>query len=78
MEAADFQAREVLKDIRTRYTLGYFPEANNGGRSLRHIRVHVPAPDHARLITVTRGSYRRRFRERTKVMKLRRWIANVF
>ena len=58
MEAADFQAREVLKDIRTRYTLGYFPEANNGGRSLRHIRVHVPAPDHARLITVTRGSYR--------------------
>jgi Ca-activated chloride channel homolog len=47
----------IAKDIRTRYTVGYPPQASNGG-SLRHIRVRVSAPGHARLTARTRLSYR--------------------
>ncbi len=50
--------KRIAKDIRSRYTLGYVPEANNGTRSLRHIRVQAWAPDHAKLVTVTRDRYR--------------------
>ena len=49
--------RGIAKDIRTRYTVGYAPSANNGGL-LRHIRVRVAAPGHAVLTARTRPSYR--------------------
>ena len=50
--------RNIAKDIRTRYTVGYVPPAQNGTNTLRHVRVRVSSPDHARLIVRTRRSYR--------------------
>ena len=50
--------RRIAKDIRTRYTIGYIPQAENGASSLRHIRVRVSARGHARLSARTRSSYR--------------------
>jgi len=50
--------KRIAKDIRTRYTIGYIPEAENGAGSLRRLRVRVSAPGHARLIARTRSSYR--------------------
>lgn len=47
---------DIAKDIRTRYTLGYPPPSSGG--SIRHVRVHVSAPDHGTLIARTRQSYR--------------------
>ena len=49
--------RGIAKDIRTRYTIGYVPQAKNGG-SLRHIRVNVSAPGRSRLVARTRERYR--------------------
>ena len=49
--------KNIAKDIRTRYTVGYSPPAANGG-PLRHIRVRVSAPDRPGLMTRTRLSYR--------------------
>ncbi|HTQ58286.1 MAG TPA: VWA domain-containing protein [Bryobacteraceae bacterium] len=49
--------REIAKDIRTRYTLGYNPPVRNGG-NLRRIHVTVSAPGRHRLIARTRSSYR--------------------
>jgi VWFA-related protein len=49
--------RGIAKDIRTRYTVGYVPKSSNGG-SLRHIRVGVTAPSHARLVARARTQYR--------------------
>ena len=49
--------RDIAKDIRTRYTVGYSPSASNGG-SLRRIRVRVSAPGRPGLIARTRLSYR--------------------
>ena len=49
--------RGIAKDIRTRYTIGYRPQAN-GREPLRHIRVGVSARGHSRLIVRTRASYR--------------------
>jgi Ca-activated chloride channel homolog len=49
--------RNIAKDIRTRYTLGYAPAASNGG-SLRHIHVRVSAPGRTGLNARTRLSYR--------------------
>jgi Ca-activated chloride channel homolog len=49
--------RGIAKDIRTRYTIGYVPPANNGG-SLRNIRVRVSAPGRTRLAARTRLRYR--------------------
>jgi VWFA-related protein len=46
----------IAKDIRTRYTVGYQPLAQNGG-ALRRIRIRVSAPGHPRLIARTRASY---------------------
>ena len=48
--------RQIAQDIRTRYTIGYVPPADNGKR-LRNIRVVVNSPDHAHLIARTRTSY---------------------
>jgi Ca-activated chloride channel family protein len=50
--------RRFAKDIRTRYTIGYVPQAANGKGSLRRIRVQVSAPGQARLSVRTRSSYR--------------------
>jgi hypothetical protein len=49
--------RRIAKDMRTRYTIGYIPQAENGTSSLRHIRVRVSAPGHGKLIARTRTSY---------------------
>jgi len=50
--------RRIAKDIRTRYTIGYIPQAENGPSPLRRIRVRVTTPDHVRLTVRTRSSYR--------------------
>jgi len=50
--------RRIAKDIRTRYTIGYIPQAENGSAPFRHIRVRVSAPGHARLVARTRSGYR--------------------
>jgi VWFA-related protein len=47
----------IAKEIRTRYTIGFNPAANNGG-PLRHLRVTVSAPGHSRLSARTRTTYR--------------------
>jgi VWFA-related protein len=49
--------RAIAKDIRTRYTVGYVPQTSNGG-ALRHIRVSVANPSHAKLIARARTQYR--------------------
>jgi len=48
--------RAIAKDMRTRYTIGYVPAARGG--SLRRIRVHVSAPGHSKLQTLSRTTYR--------------------
>ncbi|HVN07001.1 MAG TPA: VWA domain-containing protein [Bryobacteraceae bacterium] len=48
--------RGIAQDIRTRYTVGYVPEANNGG-PVRHIHVRVSAPGRPALVARTRRSY---------------------
>jgi len=48
----------IARDIRARYTLGYVPAAGKIGNDVRNVRVDASAPDHARLITATRRSYR--------------------
>lgn len=50
--------RGIAKDIRTRYTIGYAPQAENGMGSRRRIRVQVSAPGQAKLSVRTRTSYR--------------------
>jgi hypothetical protein len=49
--------RRIAKDIRTRYTIGYIPQAENGPGSLRHIRVRVRTDDRRKLSVRTRSSY---------------------
>ncbi|MGO4880446.1 MAG: VWA domain-containing protein [Bryobacteraceae bacterium] len=49
--------KSIAKDIRTRYTIGYDPPAENGG-PLRRVRVHVSAPGRGGLTARTRLSYR--------------------
>jgi len=48
--------RQIAKDIRTRYTIGYIPTADNG-KPERHVKVTASAPDRAKLIVRTRTSY---------------------
>jgi len=48
--------KNIAKDIRTRYTVGYSP-ASNGG-PLRRVRVRVSAPGRPGLVARTRLSYR--------------------
>jgi Ca-activated chloride channel homolog len=47
--------RQIAKDIRTRYTLGYTPSAE--GKTERRIKVTATSPDHPRLTVRTRTSY---------------------
>jgi Ca-activated chloride channel family protein len=47
--------KQIAKDIRTRYTIGYIPHEGKPG--LRHIKVDVSAPDHGKLIARTRKQY---------------------
>jgi len=47
--------RQIAKDIRTRYTIGYIPSAE--GKSDRHINVVASAPNHEKLIVRTRTNY---------------------
>jgi Ca-activated chloride channel homolog len=58
-DAEDLTAacRNIAKDIRTRYTLGYAPVASNGGL-LRRIQVRVSAPGRTGLSARTRIGYR--------------------
>jgi VWFA-related protein len=48
--------RQIAKDVRTRYTIGYIPELNNG-KPERHIRVDAFSPAGRKLITRTRTRY---------------------
>ena len=50
--------RRIAQDIRTRYTIGYLPQADHGKSKVRRIQVRVSAPDHKKLIARTRSSYR--------------------
>jgi Ca-activated chloride channel family protein len=47
--------RQIAKDIRTRYTIGYIPSAE--GKMVRHIKVAAASPDHPKLNVRTRTSY---------------------
>jgi Ca-activated chloride channel family protein len=47
--------RQIAKDIRTRYTIGYVPSAE--GKTVRHIKVAASSPDHPKLMVRTRTSY---------------------
>ena len=47
--------QQIAKDIRTRYTIGYIPDAS--GKTERHIKVVATSPDKSKLIVRTRTSY---------------------
>ena len=54
LEAA---CRDIAREIRTRYTLGYVPPVEIGMHSLRKIRVEAIAPGRDKLVVRTRTSY---------------------
>lgn len=47
--------RQIAKDIRTRYTIGYIPSAE--GKPERRVKVVASAPNHEKLIIRTRTNY---------------------
>jgi len=47
--------RQIAKDIRTRYTIGYVPAAE--GKAERHVKVVASSPEHSKLVVRTRTSY---------------------
>lgn len=47
--------RQIAKDIRTRYTIGYVPSAE--GKPERHIKVTAASADHPKLVVRTRTNY---------------------
>jgi len=47
--------RQIAKDIRTRYTIGYIPVVE--GKMERHIKMVASSPEHPKLIVRTRTSY---------------------
>jgi Ca-activated chloride channel homolog len=47
--------RQIAKDIRTRYTIGYVPK--DEGKPVRHIKVTASSPEHSKLLVRTRTSY---------------------
>lgn len=47
--------RQIAKDIRTRYTIGYVPSAE--GKPERHIQVMASSADHPKLVVRTRTGY---------------------
>jgi len=48
--------RQIAKEVRTRYTIGYVPSLENGP-GIRHIQVKVSSPDGGKLIALTRTGY---------------------
>jgi Ca-activated chloride channel homolog len=48
--------RQIAKDIRTRYTIGYIPNSENG-KAERKVKVIATSPTHAKLNVRTRTSY---------------------
>jgi VWFA-related protein len=49
--------RQIAKDIRNRYTIGYIPDHGSSKSALRKIRVVAAAADHEKLVVRTRTSY---------------------
>jgi VWFA-related protein len=49
--------RQIAKDIRNRYTIGYTPVHSGDRAALRKIRVVATAPDRGKLLVRTRTSY---------------------
>jgi len=49
--------KQIAKDIRTRYTVGYIPDSENGGKAERKIKVVASSTDHPKMIVRTRTSY---------------------
>jgi Ca-activated chloride channel homolog len=47
--------RQIAKDIRTRYTIGYVPTTE--GKTVRRIKVEASSPEHPKLMVRTRTSY---------------------
>jgi len=47
--------RQIAKDIRSRYTLGYVPATE--GKMVRHIKVEATSAEHPKLMVRTRTSY---------------------
>ena len=47
--------RQIAKDIRTRYTIGYIPSSE--GKPERRVKVVATDPAHKKLIVRTRTSY---------------------
>jgi Ca-activated chloride channel family protein len=47
--------RQIAKDIRSRYTIGYVPSVE--GKAERHIKVVASSPDHPKLMVRSRTSY---------------------
>ena len=50
--------RQIAKEIRTRYTIGYTPDWRPGANSLRRMQVRASAPGHVQLRVRARSSYR--------------------
>src|SRR5260370_23296427 len=56
VDAIEPVCRQIAKDVRTRYTIGYIPAVENG-KPERHIKVVASAPERQKLIVRTRTSY---------------------
>ncbi len=50
-------SKEIARDLREQYTLGYIPRKMNAADSFRKIEVKVSAPDHGKLHVRTRPGY---------------------
>lgn len=50
-------AKEIARDLREQYTLGYVPEKKAGGNSFRKIAVKVDAPGRGKVRVRTRAGY---------------------
>ena len=50
--------RQIAKEIRTRYTIGYTPDWRPGANSPRRMQVRASAPGHVQLRVRARSSYR--------------------
>jgi Ca-activated chloride channel family protein len=50
-------AKEIARDLREQYTLGYVPEKKAGGNSFRKIAVRVDAPGRGKVRVRTRAGY---------------------
>jgi Ca-activated chloride channel family protein len=49
--------RQIARDLRNRYTIGYTPSQGNGERAYRSIQVTAAAPDRRKLSVRTRTGY---------------------